>query len=235
MKVIFDNIVLDSTLSSLNASLNYPVTNLQDSVLKRRYQSVVSSDTITVDFSETLFVSSFFYAYTNATSIIIRLYIGSDSLVFTLTITDPESEIGAHYFTGVYADYAEIDIIGPENIYLGGIALSDPVEFPDPDYAWPENYQDNSSVSENSDGNTNQDYMKPLKIYNWTFKNVTRSDTNFYKELYELTGIGKIIWLDATERNHDFLEPLYCKMIAPLQPKKNGRRYNFQLNVKEAR
>jgi len=235
VKVIFDNIVLDSTLSSLNASLNYPVENLQDSILKKRYQSVVTSDTITIDFSETLTVSSFWYVYTNATYLQLRLYVGSDSLVFTLTINNPESYIDAHYFSAVDADYAELDIIGPENVYLGVIALDDPVEFPDPENVWTEGYQDNSSVNENDDGNTLQDYIKPLKINNWKFRDVTRYDSNYYKDLYELTGIGKIIWVDAFEDNHDFLKPLYCKMTAPLQPTKNGRRYNFELNIKEAR
>lgn len=235
MRVVFDNIVLDSTLSSLNASLNYPVENLQDSILKKRYQSTLATDTITIDFSETLSVSSFFYAYTNATSLVLRLYVGSDSLVLTLNITDPENYIDAHHFTAVSADYAEIDIVGPADVYLGGIALDDSVEFPDPINAWQENYQDNSSVSENDDGNTLQDYIKPLKVNSWIFRNVTRYNTNFYKDLYELTGIGKIIWVDPFEDNHDFLEPLYCKMTAPLQPKKNGRRYNFELSIKEAR
>ncbi len=235
MKIVFDNIVLDSTLSSLRASLNYPIENLQNSILKNRYQSVQSTDTITIDFSETLRVSSFFYSYTNATYLQLRLYVGSDSLVFTLTITDPESETDAKYFTAIEADYAELDIIGPDNVYLGGIALDDPVEFPDPDNAWQESYQDNSSVSENDDGNTNQDYIKPLRINNWIFRDVTRYDSNFYKELYILTGIGKIIWVDAFEDNHDYLKPLYCKMTAPFQPKKNGRRFNFELSIKEAR
>jgi len=235
MKVGFDNIVIDSTLSSLNASLNYPVENLQDSILKKRYQSAITNDIITIDFAENSSVSSFFYAYTNATWLQLRLYIGSDSLVYTLTITDPESIIDAIHFTAVNADYAELEILGAEGVFLGGISLDDPIEFPDPDSTWQENYQDNSSVSENANGNTLQDYIKPLQIFNWTFRDVTRYDSSFYKDLYLLTGIGKIIWVDPFEDNHDFLDPIYCKMTAPFQPKKNGRRFNFELSIKEAR
>ena len=74
MKILFDNYLIDSTLSAEFASLNYPVSNLQDNVLHKRYQCIQDSDTITITFSESLDVSCFYYAYTNATYLQLRLY-----------------------------------------------------------------------------------------------------------------------------------------------------------------
>lgn len=236
MKILFDNYVIDSTISALYASLNYPVANLQDTVLRKRFQCSRASDTITITFAERLDVSSFYYAYTNATYLQLRLYRDYETLLYTLTIIDPVELCGAHHFTLVEdVEYAELDIIGPENVYLGGVGLGDSVTFPDPENTWKDKLQDNSASSENVYGSTWTDYIEPLRVHNWICRDVELEDAQYYIELYRLTGIGKPVFIDPFENNHDFMTPLYAKFTNPMDKQKNGRRWEINIDIKECR
>jgi hypothetical protein len=236
MKILFDNIVLDSVLSSINASLNYSASNLQDQILYKRYQSSIDIDTITIAFSEDLDVSVFYYGLTNATSLVLRLYDSSDVLLHTETISSPNLVTDAVYFTSVFAASAEIDIVGSATgVYLGGVALGVSEEFPDPDGEWPEDFEDNSFVTTSPEGQSLQNYVEPLRIHNFRFTDLTRDRMNDIMDLYRLTGIGLPIWFDPFEDNHDFMMPLYAAFTRPIRSTKNGRRYNFSIAIKEAR
>jgi hypothetical protein len=236
MKILFDNYIADSTLTALHASLNYPVTNLQDSVLRKRYQCTQDSDTITITFSEPMNVDSFFYAYTNATYLQLRLYRDYETLLFTLTIDDPVEECGAHFFSLVEdVEYAELDIRGSEGVYLGAPGIGDAIDFPDPENTWKDTIQDNSSSSENVYGSTWTDYIEPLRIHNWICREITIEDALYYISLYKLTGIGKPLFIDPFENNHDFMEPLYAKFTNPIDKQKNGRRWQLNIDIKECR
>lgn len=234
MIVLFDNIVDDSVITSINASLNYPASNLQDSALRKRYQCSTDTDTIAIVFAETLEVSSFWYAFTSATAMELRLYNDSDGLLHTITISDPIN-IDAYHFNGVDVDYAELDISGAGGVYLGGIGLGVGIEFPDPDNEWEEPFTDNSSAVQSRAGQSKQDYVEPLRVHGWMFRDVVLDDANYYVDLYKATGIGLPIWIDPFENDHSFMEPVYAVMTQPIKKVKDGRNYRFNLNIKEAR
>ena len=61
MKILFDNILEDSTLSATNESLNYPVANLGHPFLEKRFQSTTTTSTITADWTTDQCISCFFY------------------------------------------------------------------------------------------------------------------------------------------------------------------------------
>jgi hypothetical protein len=233
--LLFDNLVDSATLTSLNASLNYPVTNLQDPVLRKRYQSSTDSDTITITFDAVSSVQDFWYAWTNADSMELRLYDSGNVLLNTIVVSNPQ-DIDAHHLTSaVSAAYAELDVYGYGGVYVGGIGIGLGVDFPDPNNKWTEDYQDNSSVSQSTAGQSLQDYVEPLQVDAWVFRDIPRDEMNVYKELYKELGIGKPIWIDPFENDHSFREPIYASITQPFRAKKNGRVYNFNLNIKEAR
>ena len=234
MILLFEDKVANATFTSLNASLNYPAENLQNQILRKRYQSSIESDTITITFSGASTIKDFWYAFTNATSLELRLYSGLSVLLHTITISSPQA-IDAYHFTAVEASYAEIDIAGSTGVYLGGVGLGSGVTYPDPLNAWEENYIDNSVVATSRAGQTLQDYVEPLKVNNWTFREIDRDDMNSFKTLYKNKGIGKPLWVDLFEGNHDFLEPIYASIGQPIVTTKNGRKYNFNINMREAR
>jgi len=80
-----------------------------------------------------------------------------------------------------------------------------------------------------------RDYVEPLRLHSWTFPEVTRDDINDWAEYFKDLGIGKPIYIDPFEDDHTFLKPLYAALTEPFAAKKVGRRYTFDLTVKEAR
>ena len=235
MILLFNNIIDNATLTSLNASLNYPVENLQNISLRKRYQCSIDTDTITITFAEDSPVQDFWYAFTNADYLELRLYDQYAALLETITVNDPQ-DIGAfHLAASVDAAYAELDITGYGGVYLGGIGLGVGIEFPDPDQAWEEPREDNSSVSHSRAGQSSQDYVRPLRVHDWEFLDITRNDINYYQDFYDDLGIGRPIWIDPFDRNHSFMQPIYAVMTQAFRALKDGRNYRFNLNIREAR
>lgn len=235
MRLLFENIIDNATITSLNGSLNYPPENLQDTVLKKRFQSSIDNDVLTINFAATSSVNSFYYGFTNAAFMRIRFYLGSDSLVKTVTVLNPTTAEDAYHFSEITADFAEIYIEGPEGVYLGGAGCGMSIIFPDPENRWNEPLEDNSIVSESLSGETENDYVESLRIYSWIFKDNTRESTNYYRGLYKDLGIGKPIWIDPFENDHDYIGPIYAKLTKNFNATKDGRRFNFYLDIKQAR
>jgi len=237
MKILFENYFDSATLSSVNASLNYPIENLQDSFLHTRYQSSIDVDTITAYFAEDVSISDFFWGFTNATKLILRLYDYENVLLFSITINNPDPAIdGIEFDTIDDVDHAELYIEGlAVGTYLGGIGIGLCYIMLDPLSAWEEPDYDNSDFDESSGGQTLQNYVRPLRGYSLSFTDIPREITDEIMTLYRSVGIGKPLWVDITELAHDFVSPIYGKIMSAISPRRNGRRYDFDITIKEAR
>jgi hypothetical protein len=234
--ILFDNLIDDSEITSLHASLNYPVENLQNSVLRKRYQCSEDVDTLTFIFSDSnSLVKDFWYAFTNAAYLQLRLYDHYGLLLHTITINYPDNDMETYHFTGVYAAYAELDIQGDEGVYLGGIGLGNAISFPDPEGKWNEPLTDNSIAVSSLGGQSKSEYIEPLRRYSFNFIDITREDLNYYIGLIKNLGKGKPVFMDLFENNHDFILPIYAKITAQPTPRKDGRNYEFDLPIEEAR
>lgn len=236
MRILFEDKVLAATLSAVNASSNYPVANLQNAFLKRRFQSTAAADTVTALFGADESIDCVYYGFTNATGIVIQLKNAGGAVLKTITITTPE-EIGAHHFAAVPAVRSiVVQITGAgAGVYLGGLAAGEEVVLPNPEAEWEEPKVDNSTVSSSPDGQYNQGYLRPLRSYSWNLPDTTREDANTLSDLYLALGAGRPVWADPFEENHDFIPPIYCVITEPLAPRKSGRRYSITLSIAEAR
>ena len=265
MKILFDNEVLGATITALNSNDSYPTDNLKSPYLRKRYQTIGTTDTLTLVFSEEKPISSFFWGYTNLTKMSVTFKDASDVVLDYIYFED--GTVGHYYgypieqyygYDTVYYGYYDrlsthlydpvgwhfpvmmvktivIEIEGPEDFYLGGLGIGDSLTLPDPIDTWTEGYQDNSLVSEAEGGQVLQHYLEPMRVHEWVFRAVSRSDMNAYKNVYKEHGIGYHVWADPFENNHDFMEPLYAVITSPWQPRKQGREYEFGIALKEAR
>jgi hypothetical protein len=236
MKALFDNLVLAAALSALHASPNYPVANLQSSFLKKRFQSTAAADTVTVTFAADKAIDCVYYAFTNATGIVILLKNAGGGTVKTITIVAPEDP-GAVHFTavpGVRTIDVQLTGAGP-GLYLGGLGAGLEGSLPNPASPWDEQPTDNSSASSSPDGQWSQDYLTPLRSYSWQFAGMERDDALALLLKCTTLGIGKPMWLDAMEDDHAFLAPIYCVLTRAPKITKSGRRYAITISIMEAR
>lgn len=237
MKILFNDLIPESTITSLNASENYPAENLQSFSIRERYQSTIVNDTLTIELGADYNISSFFYAYTNATAMSVRFYDYDSSLLYTLAITAPGSETEHEQFTTIQdVYYIEIDLTATTTeVYLGAVGVGVAYTMPDPLSTWTEPYFDSSAKSRSRAGLALHNYIKPFWAGAFGWGEITRTLMNEIIELVTDYGTGAPIWIDCFELNHTFMKPYRATIENMTQPKKTDRRYAFTLTFKEAR
>lgn len=235
MKVLFNNLVKDATITALSENANYPAENLASQFLKLKYKSTGINDTITVTFDDSVSASCFFYSYTNASSMTVKLYSSSSVLLDTITV-DCTYSSGAEYFTqynNVRWFTIEAACPATEDLYIGGIALGLATDFPYPNGTFAKQISDNSSSDSSTDGQTSNQYIEPLTGYVLQFEGVERTTYHTLFELFKQVGSGHI-WIDIAEDNHLVYQPLYCTTKLIESPSRE-ETISFKVTFLEAR
>ena len=236
MKVLFTNELKDATITALTPNANFPASNLNHVFAKLKYKGEGYSDTITATLPDNVTANCFYYTYTNAESMEVRLYSNASVLLETITV-DCTYSSGAEFFdTHDDVRWIEIDIAAPvsDDVYLGGIAIGEALDFPLPLATFDKQLVDNSSKTESTDGQTSRSYIEPLTVYSMQFTNVKRTDYHEIIELFKAVGIGHL-WVDITEDNHSVYQPLYCTSNLVESPTRDKKLVNFKLSIMEAR
>lgn len=237
MKLLFDGLLENSTLSSQYPSSSYPLANLQDSFLTRRYQSSRDADVIQMIFEAQSDVDCFFWGYTNATQIVFELYDYDNVKLYEQTIDNPESGVDSIYFDTVEdASYALITIYYDSiGVYIGRCDCGPVSTFPDPLEDFNNNYSDATVSNKSPNGQTSFDRAEPLRTHNFEFKGI---DPEWMQEIeteYVDFGIGRPLFIDPFDRNHAFMMPLFGTIQRPIGSDKNGVNREFILEVEESR
>ena len=260
MKILFENVLKDSTVSSVDGSANYPATNLLSRFLRKIYRSTAANfDTITITLDEYKYISSFFIGYTDSVKIVLRLYNGATLLnTHTFEETDTDERItvsgetrettsgavrvvsenlsytAAHFDSSYYVSHIELDVYGGTNIFIGGVGAGQAWEAAGPVATWDEPFIDSSVVTISPFGQVLQNEGRALSTYLWTFRELTRDQANALQDIYRSVKIGAMVWVDAFEDNHDFKKPFYATLAEPIETRKNGRRYDVLISLQEA-
>jgi len=260
MRILFDNAAKRATITSDNELTNYPASNLVSQFLEERWQENFSDPpvaVITVAFDEPEDIDSLFFSYTNATSITAVTNTGAVAIGSTDTIeattsgaaidTDDDAFIsvlkakkitGAIYWDDIQEGVTDVTITlyaDANPIYLGGIGLGLSYKMPDPAGAIPESFEDNSPSSGSVYGQSLQTLIDPLRTESYSFSGIKRDVVKEIWSQYLTVGLGGKVWLDVTEKNHDFKSPMYCKIEAVPATTKDGKYYNFSMSFTEAR
>jgi hypothetical protein len=222
MKILFDNKLLSATVIATNEDSNYPVSNLKSPFLRRKFQSTGTSSTITATISTT--INSIFYGYTNG-SVTVRLYNGG--LVATYSGIGPSKHFADTVITKI-----EVDISSASTVYLGGLGIGQSVALDPPESFWDETFDDRSIVSESQTGQVLQEYVEPLRNYDFSIPTINRDDLRALQTTYLAYGRGHILWIDPET---DDLPVMYGRMTEALSASKNRKLYTAQLKFKEAR
>jgi len=223
MKILFDNKLLSATVTATNEDSNYHVSNLKSPFLRRKFQSTGTTSTITATISTT--INSIFYGYTNG-SVTVRLYDGGGLITTYAGIVDSID------FADTAITYIEVDISSASTVYLGGLGIGKSVALDPPESFWDETFDDRSIVSESQTGQVLQEYVEPLRNYDFSIPTINRDDLRALQDVYLAYGRGHILWIDP---DTDDLPVMYGIMVEALSASKNKRLYTAKLKFKEAR
>jgi hypothetical protein len=233
MKILFDNALASATLSSLYASPNYPAANLQHRFLKKRFQAIVGSDTIRMEWATAKTVNSVFVGYTNATAFVLRLYDAGAALLATHSFTS--SDLASHFASVSGVRAAELDVSNAlSSVYVGGIGIGEAYTMPDPRNDWNDGLLDNSLVSSSADGQVSANMIESLRSMPFNFFTVGREDFIAIRALVAPVNKGVPLWVDPFHLDHSKLLPIYSTIEIGNIAKKD-KLFEFTLNVTEAR
>lgn len=147
---------------------------------------------------------------------------------------DPSSWILPSVINGVRKIVIEL-ATDEAKLYMGGMGIGLAYKMPNPDEQFTEGWIDNSVVSRSQAGQTLRDYVIPLRSYSFQFSTTDREKMNELRSIYKDSGIGAKLWLDGTERNHEFIPPLYGVLDEWTENNKSGKQYRFGITITEAR
>jgi hypothetical protein len=233
MKILFDNALEDATLTALYASPNYPVANLSHRILKKRFQSILNSDTITMSWAAAVVVNSIYVGYTNATAFVLRLYNASSTLLATISFTP--SDMAKHFAAVSGVRSAQLDISNSlTSVYLGGVGIGEDYTMPDPRNDWGDGFVDKSKKEVSADGQVFGDRIEPLRMIPLNFFSAEHA---LYREIRDLVKPNNRIvplWVDVFESWHEEMLPMYGTLDLG-DPKKRDKKIDFSIAIQEAR
>lgn len=249
MRILFSDILADCVVSAANTDTNFPVSNLGHPFLRRRWQSTQTSDTITIESAIATDINSIYIDYTNATDIEITFYgfdivgYGADTIGFSageeVGLESPDAGTPIPITNNVWhgsTTFSKIEIAvsadSPDVVYVGKVALGMDYALPSPSSFWPETYEDKSIISISDAGQVLQEFVEPLRVWEFEFPTLNRDDTRALQAEYRATGIGKPIFVDP---DTDDLPVMYCRLKDPMTTSKSLRRYVTTLSFVEAR
>ena len=246
MKILFNNLLSSATLSALGASVNYPLANLNHPFLKKKFQQSVdgssgmpdaSALTLTWPSDQTIdFIAA---GYSNATAFTLKLYDSADALLSTVTFTN--AEMGATFtaVTGVRSAKLLLDDESGDNpmtVYLGGLGIGLATDIGRPIYDWTPEYLDNSFGANSLDGQTQGQYIEPLRNPKFSFITASKTLVDAVRSGVNTLGRYGAVWVIPFAAALTTEKPLYCTIPDGVEsPGRDGLLYTFSLTFQEAR
>jgi hypothetical protein len=231
MRILFNNLLYNATLTADTVNANYPLSNLKSDHLKKPYKATATSANITITFSAVSSVNCCYIGYTNATAAVVNLYASGGGLLKTETL---DTDRGGGVFTSVSSvAYAVLTLAGTATIYLGTVGIGSAYKMP---------LMNNDVVLKPIDG-SDREYSTDGQLYinranilhqldvTYSFENV---DT--YNEILALwESLEHPAWVDPYEENTGMINPMFCDITMDDSPTQTWRWYTWAHNYREVR
>jgi len=228
MKILFDELFKDATVTATNESLNYPVLNIVHPWLHKRFQSTSTGSLITATFTDDQCMDCFFYAYHDLTALSVVYKDSGGSTLATVSITDPD-DIGIEYFTQLTTVRSvEITITGT---YIGKIGGGCCYTMPDVNADYTSGNIDNSNGPSSAYGQRLVNNVPKLRNLSYSFRELTLTLRNEIDALYTSDNI----FFDLYENNRTKEPPIYGFFRRPFNFTYNPRRYSLNMQIEEAK
>ena len=230
MRILFDDLVLSSTISMLHQNTNYAVNNIKHQFVKKIAMSTAISDTFTFAFPTAKRIDCCFLAFTNAQVATLQSYNSSDILLATNTIN--VTTMGGNFTAVENVKYCKLTLGGTENVYIGKVSIGDSYTMPDPLADIQKGFKDNSNVFLSDDGQVSINKVEWLRTIKPSF---FTDDIDIYNEIYALfSAVEKPVWINCFENTLNVINPLYG-YVEFSSDGREDKLYTFSFVATEAR
>jgi hypothetical protein len=235
VKILFDKIAKNSVITSEQEDASFPASNLVHQFARVYYKSTSFDDVITIMFDDQREVSSFFFTFSNAVSMTVRLYKWDATLLETIDV-DCSYDAGAEYFDAVNARWATITAESnvSNDLIIGAVEFGMETDYPLPTANFVPMFESKSTMDESDQGQVSFQYVEPRYKYIMKYQAVPKSDYLTLLELFRRVDRGHI-WIDITEEDHSVYRPLYCVTNIIEGGERNDDLVSFNITFTEAR
>jgi len=231
MRVLFNNLIYDATLTATYADGNYPVTNLIASAVKKIYKSTEVSDMITIIFDDAQTIDSCFVGYTNATNIVLSLYDSDSNLQYSTYIST--DKLGKVFTPVGCVSYATLTFTSSDTLYVGTIGIGESYTMPDPDDGIVAKPIDNSTREFSTGGQLFINRVPIRKTFDTTISNILVDDYNAIFALW--ANLEHPVWVDVYEETSGIINPIFADVVMGEDPTQSWKRYALTLTFTEVK
>ncbi len=233
MRVLYDNLLKGATITGSSAT-NFGLGNMLVHSLSIPYMANDNTAQIEIGVSDT--INCIAFAGHNLTSFRYRLYknevIIKERLLVDLLKTD------MLYFKETEVDKVIINIgTNKSNAKIGYLSIGKYVQMPNPDAYYDEDVFITNKREESVFGQVYGSRGVMMKGYKVRFSFIKEIDE--IMEAVEYVRNHRPLFVDMTEHNHEYKEPLYATLdltnFSYNRSPRNRFLYNISLNIKELR
>jgi hypothetical protein len=208
MKILYDNKAINASLSATNPDDSFPIQNIVDRFLEKRFQSITTSTVITILFSMDTDISCISLGYHNLSAATYELKnsAGASLLTGSLVIA---YDTDMTYFTETTCRSVELTLTSLTTLYIGGVGVGTTLDIdyintnPRIDYS----PRDTKTIYRGGQATTIR--TKPIFNYRVTVGDISRSLLGKIYDMIDTVGQWQPVYFDIYELNHAEQRPIY--------------------------
>lgn len=240
MKILFYNELEGSTVTAVSGSLNYPPSSIYHEFLRKKFKSMATTDTLTIDLEAAVDMNCLFIGFHNIGSGTASFFDGSLSPVGSSIDLAAADDIFVSHFATISVKRITISATSTGSmLYIGGVGAGMSTTMPT-ERALPMPYSmgivEKTTVTETTGGQVSRNRGASLRERVLRWDHVAKATKDVIEAKVLLTGVGKPIFIDLFENDRDFDPPIYAQIVTERSVMfEDPGDYMIELKVREAR
>lgn len=245
MRVLYTNLVENATLAATNENANYPIENVYDQFLTRKYKATASTSTVTITWASDQTINCFAVAYHNISSVTYTFKNAAAATLDSGTLTG-----GSDIFDGdvIYLSSALTTVRtltlaftgSADPFYIGYIGAGVYVQMPGFSPGIRFGYADQGEVNKSRGGQLIGSQYTMLRNCNVSFISSIQSEADTVLTFWRTVTRVKPFVFDLYEENRDseMDYPFFCSVEEFRDFSKEdtrGTAYNYQMTFGECK
>lgn len=240
MRLMYDNEVMDATLTAATHEANYPVSNLKDTRLSRIYQSTSGTAQYILIAGTAITASCLLIAAHDIPSGATITIQGNDidswgAPSFSESVTQSD-DIMAHYFTSASYNYWRLYVNTAAAFIIGGLHLGAYTIAPYLDLGYAMNDNDAAIVDISAGGQAYATETYQYRTGKFSIPEFSHSQRAEMRIFWESVGLHTPFYLVKWADYLSYEPAMYCVLTAPLawkQNKSDPNKYSMTLQMRE--